>query len=126
MPNRIRELREARGMTLDQLGEAVGTSFQQIARLEGGERRLSEKWIRPIARALGVAPGDLLLPEKPGSPANVGQFVKDPDKLALLAFWDSLGEPAQILFLESFRNAAMEAAELKQADNRPHQKRPRR
>lgn len=72
MANRIRQLRLERGMTLEELAEMVGTSLQQISRLELSDRRLSEKWIRPIAQALGVSPGDLLA-DAPPDPANVAQ-----------------------------------------------------
>ena len=72
MANRIRELRQARGMTLEELAELVGTTLQQISRLELSDRRLSEKWMRPIARALCVQPGDLLA-DTPPDPANVAQ-----------------------------------------------------
>ncbi len=60
MGNRIRELREQRGMTTAQLAAAAGTSQPQITRLERGERKLSEEWMVRIAAALGVTPADLL------------------------------------------------------------------
>jgi transcriptional regulator with XRE-family HTH domain len=70
--NRIRQLRLDRGLTLEELAERVGTSLQQISRLELSDRRLSEKWIRPIARALGVSPDDLFA-DTPPDPAHVAQ-----------------------------------------------------
>jgi DNA-binding XRE family transcriptional regulator len=60
MPNRIRPLRLARKLTLEQVAERIGTSVQQLSRLEKGERRLNEDWMRLIATALGVGPADLL------------------------------------------------------------------
>lgn len=78
MANRIKALRLERGLTLEELAEMVGTSLQQISRLELGERRLSEQWMRPIARALGVSPGDLLIdtpPDPIGSAQQVEQFL---------------------------------------------------
>jgi transcriptional regulator with XRE-family HTH domain len=83
MPNRIKELREARGMTLDQVGEAARTSAQQISRLEKGERRLTDTWMHRIAGALGVTAADLLA----NAPPNDGEFVKKPDEIALLRWW---------------------------------------
>jgi transcriptional regulator with XRE-family HTH domain len=70
-------------MTLDQLAERVGTSFQQIARLETGDRRLAEVWMRKIAPALGVRPADLLADTSP----NNGEFVQRPDEISLLRWW---------------------------------------
>lgn len=58
--NCIRELREARGMTLEELATLVGTTEAQLSRLETGERQLTEVWMRRIAPRLGVEPADLL------------------------------------------------------------------
>lgn len=58
--NRIREIRLARGLTESELARRVGTSQPQIRRLEAGQRRLTEEWMRRIAKALDVRPADLL------------------------------------------------------------------
>lgn len=58
--NRIRELREARGLTGKQLAEMVGTTQETISRLETGRRKLTHDWMRLIAKALGVTPADLI------------------------------------------------------------------
>lgn len=58
--NRIREIREAAGLSAKQLGEMVGTSGNQITRLETGERRLTVEWMTRIAEALRVTPADLI------------------------------------------------------------------
>lgn len=58
--NRIREIREARGISQAELAKRVRTSQPQIKRLEQGERRLTEDWMRRIAKALDVNPADLL------------------------------------------------------------------
>lgn len=59
-PNRINELRRARGWSQERLGEAVGCSKVHISGLERGQRELNLTWMRLIARALGVSPADLL------------------------------------------------------------------
>src|SRR4249919_664365 len=79
MANRIRQLRQERDLTLDELAAAIGTSFQQLQRLETGARRLSEKWIRPLAGALGVEPAALFADEPP----NINKVVKQSKKLRL-------------------------------------------
>ncbi len=56
MENRIKALRLKRGMTLEDLADATGTTFQQIARLENGERTLRPAWLQTISDALGVPP----------------------------------------------------------------------
>lgn len=60
MANRIRELREGLGLSQERLAERVGTSGQQISRLENGERRLTQGWMRRVSAAIGCAPTDLL------------------------------------------------------------------
>ncbi|MGE3624419.1 MAG: XRE family transcriptional regulator [Bdellovibrionales bacterium] len=61
MPNRIRELRKARGWTLQQLADATGTTKSQIDKLEKGYRRLTVDWMVRIARPLGRDPRDLMI-----------------------------------------------------------------
>jgi transcriptional regulator with XRE-family HTH domain len=61
MANRIKELREKRGLTSQQVADAAGTTVQQIGRLENGKRRLTDEWMRRIAPVLGVHPAALLL-----------------------------------------------------------------
>lgn len=58
--NRIKELREGQGLSQEQLAKRVGTSQPQIKRLETGDRRLTEDWMRRVAKALGVRPADLI------------------------------------------------------------------
>ena len=59
--NRIRELREARGLTQAQLAELVGTTGQQMGRLEAGARKLTVEWMQLLAPALGVNMADLMV-----------------------------------------------------------------
>jgi phage repressor protein C with HTH and peptisase S24 domain len=59
-PNRVREHRKRAGLTLDGLGARIGLSASQVSRLESGEHRLTADKISEIARALGIAPADLI------------------------------------------------------------------
>lgn len=68
LPNRVRELRKAKQLSLEDLAEAAHTDFSTIAKIETGKLRLSDKWIAPLAKRLGVSPGDLFLVEG-GAPA---------------------------------------------------------
>lgn len=52
--NRIKQLREERGLTLAQLAEVVGTSHATIQRLEKTKMQLTQGWAERIARALEV------------------------------------------------------------------------
>jgi phage repressor protein C with HTH and peptisase S24 domain len=58
--NRIRELRQARGWSLQQLADASGTSKSQIDKLEKGDRRLTVDWMVRLAKPLKCDPRDLM------------------------------------------------------------------
>ena len=60
MENRIKELRKKRGLSQEQLGDAIGSHFTTIAKLEKGEQRLSLEYMYPIAEALGCHARDLI------------------------------------------------------------------
>ena len=67
MITRIRDVRRARGMTLDDVARACAppTTPQTIGRLETGTRTVSVGWLNRIAAALGVEASDLVdHPEK--------------------------------------------------------------
>lgn len=82
MPNRIRDLRTAAGLSLEDLARATGTSNQQISRLEKGERRLTEDWMKRISSALNVPP-TALFDDAPQT-AEVAQNVEE---ALLLIVW---------------------------------------
>ncbi len=62
MITRIREVRRARGLTLDEVAQACQppTTPQTIGRLETGTRTVSLVWLNRIASALGVEASDLV------------------------------------------------------------------
>ena len=62
MITRIREVRRARGMTLDDVARKCepATTPQTIGRLETGTRTVSVGWLNRIAAALGVEAQDLV------------------------------------------------------------------
>ncbi len=62
MITRIREVRRARKMTLDEVAKACSppTTPQTIGRLETGTRTVSVSWLNRIAAALGVEASDLV------------------------------------------------------------------
>ena len=62
-PNRIHEFRKTRGLTQQQVADAIGTSHQTVQRLEHGKRKLTEFWMKRIAMAFNCPPGDLMLVE---------------------------------------------------------------
>jgi len=66
MITRIREVRRARGLTLDDVARRCEppTTAQTIGRLETGTRTVSIGWLNRIARALGVEAQDLVQAEQ--------------------------------------------------------------
>jgi transcriptional regulator with XRE-family HTH domain len=60
--NRIRLMRVQRGLTLQQLAARIDppASYQQVARLERDQRRLTWEWLKRIAEALDCVPMDLI------------------------------------------------------------------
>jgi transcriptional regulator with XRE-family HTH domain len=75
---RLRTLRKSRGMSQEQLGRALGITFQQIQKYERGTNRISASMLVKSARALAVAPTSLLPDE--GDPAP-----RSPAVLTLIA-----------------------------------------
>ncbi|HEY5107261.1 MAG TPA: helix-turn-helix transcriptional regulator [Caulobacteraceae bacterium] len=59
-PNFLKAWREHRGLTQVKLAEVIGTTGAVISLLESGDRRLSDKWLRRLAPALGTSQGHLL------------------------------------------------------------------
>lgn len=60
-PNRINEIRESLGMTMEALSGASGLSLSYISRLASGERNLSIRNLNLLATALNVSPSELLV-----------------------------------------------------------------
>ena len=63
----IREVRRAKGLTLEEVGKRCkpSTTAQTIGRLETGTRTVSVGWLNRIADALGVTAADLVkLPDR--------------------------------------------------------------
>lgn len=61
LPNRIRELRKARGWKLEDLADRLNCGITQVSDLERGRRELTYHWMKRLGRALGVEPAGLLL-----------------------------------------------------------------
>ncbi len=61
LANKLKELRKAKGLTLDALAERLGTSKQTIHRYENGViSNIPHEKVRALARALEVAPSELM------------------------------------------------------------------
>lgn len=88
---RIKTLREQRGLTQEQLAEAVGVKQAYISRLERGLSEPSLPVLRAIASTLHVNPGDLF--DREGLEARIQSAIDRLDerrKLAAVAVLESM------------------------------------
>ena len=89
--HRIRHFRGERGLTLDQLGDAVGLAGSQLSLIENGKREPKLSTLDALAASLGVELADLLAREAPSRRAalelELGRAQSSP-------LYGSLGLPA--------------------------------
>jgi transcriptional regulator with XRE-family HTH domain len=108
LQNRLRLLREARGLSQAELGAKVGRSQQQIDRLEEPGYGLRAGQVTALAAALDVHPFALLLPEHLWpDPHGGGGATLDRDLLALV-----ITESERFFELENVALAPAKKAEL--------------
>lgn len=62
-PNRIRELRMAKGWSIQRLADALPMSKMNLSAIERGQVLLNINHMRSISRAMGCSPDDLLARE---------------------------------------------------------------
>ena len=93
-PNRIRELRTARGLTLLNVADQLHTSQTQISRFETGERTINLDWLQRIAKALDTNVGELL------NSIDNSHAARTPSERALIDLMRVNGEPFADLILD--------------------------
>ncbi len=57
---RLRRLRQARGLTVEQLSQYVGVHHSTVCRWEAGRSQPLEPYVPLLAAALGVTPYDVI------------------------------------------------------------------
>ncbi len=87
LPNRLKEWRLLRGLSMQALAEKCGTTRAQIDKLERGERRLTIDWLMRLAKPLNCNAADLLPTAEPeeknlreGLDANIGAISIIPSR----------------------------------------------
>ena len=80
---RMRAVRREKGLSQEQLGNALGLTFQQVQEYESGTNRIAAGRLHKIAEILGV-PAALLFgpPSPPATPA--GDLLELADNAAIL------------------------------------------
>ena len=77
MGRRVRDTREQRGLTRKTLSLAAGVSERYLAQLEAGEGNASVLLLRNVARALGIALGELIdAPDNPVEERLIRRFLE--------------------------------------------------
>lgn len=61
---RLRAIRQAHGLTLEELAAASGMSASTLSRLESGKRQASLELLLPLTRRLGLRLDDLIPPQQ--------------------------------------------------------------
>jgi transcriptional regulator with XRE-family HTH domain len=80
---RLRELRTARGMTLQQVADRANLDVSTLSRLESGKRRLALDHLPALAAALGISTDELLTTSPPHDPRVRGE----PRRIEGLTLW---------------------------------------
>jgi transcriptional regulator with XRE-family HTH domain len=99
MKNRIRELREERGLSQQQLAELLvpPTSKTQISKLELSQRRLSDAWLQRLGRALACHPAELFgtlpsLSSREEAMLGIFRGLSEQDQDAFIRIGDALSK----------------------------------
>lgn len=88
MGNRIKYLRQKKGLTQPALAELIDSTPPTVARLESGDRRLTDKWVFKLSEALECHPGELF----EEMPETIGDMDED---LMTKVFLKTMGTSAQ-------------------------------
>jgi transcriptional regulator with XRE-family HTH domain len=78
----LREWREHRGLTQEQLGDRMGMSRPQISKIERGMAQYSQEFIEAAAYALRCEPVDLIMrdPTAPGGIWSIWEQIPEVDR----------------------------------------------
>ena len=110
---RIRELRERRGLTLDDLASRSGVSKGFLSEVENGKRGLSAENVLKIAMALGASVDYLLRGEMQVHMRQ--EAVSIPPELASLAADMNLSYRETVQLLDAHNSVVARRSDLKRA-----------
>lgn len=86
----VREHRERRGLTQEQLAERLDTNKGQVSKLERGAQRMNDDWAIRIAEALNREPWELLRHPDAPDPADLLSGLLEQDRERVRQFADAL------------------------------------
>lgn len=109
----IREIRQAKGLTLEEVADAAGTDGGNLSRIERGLQRCVHEVLEGIASGLGMSVAELYLEAEamqaresnlPCDPSTRSAYTQTPPSnlmhVGLLPQYDKLSEPNQKLVTE--------------------------
>ena len=109
----IREIRQAKGLTLEEVADAAGTDGGNLSRIERGLQRCVHEVLEGIASGLGMSVAELYLEAEamqardsnlPSEPSTRSAYTQKPPTnlmhMGLLAQYEKLSEPNQKLVTE--------------------------
>ena len=102
MVNRLKELRLAANYSQDKLAELVGTTGQQVSRLERTERKLSPDWMERFSKALDV-PVTAFIDDRPLEAIRAKSAPDVPDEIdeiELLGLWREMQFPSKVALMK--------------------------
>lgn len=105
--NKIREWRIRRRMSLAELGEAVGLSRSEISKLESGTRRVRAEHLVILAKALKVAPEELM--DQAAVRELIGDAPPSAQQIPTLPVFQARGLNGTIVVLPDETNVTVEA-----------------
>ncbi len=87
----IRNARRSKGVSMEDLGQALGVSYQQIQKYETGASRISVKALSQIAAYLGIQIVELLPNQKKSSYEAARLYVEaDEETVQLIKYWQRI------------------------------------
>jgi transcriptional regulator with XRE-family HTH domain len=104
---RLKELRDKKGLTLKQMGEILGVSHMTYQRYEKNDTDVSTDMLIKLADFYGVTTDYLLgreSPNDPLAPFNVEIIGTDDD--AFLGAYKNLPDYAKIIFIDAMKKLA--------------------
>lgn len=102
---RLKALREAKGLSQAQLARSIGWSTaSRIGNYEIGERKISADDAVAIGRALGVSPAELLFGDQSAGDISYGVFLTEKQE-ELLDVFESLPSEEAERFLAEMKKA---------------------
>lgn len=80
----LKQWRQKRGLTQEEIADAIDTSKGYISQLERGDRRYNQDILEQLAGVLEIEPADLLR-----APDEAGE-IEDPDLQKVIELWPRL------------------------------------